>query len=172
VATGHQFWPDVASADDVISVVFSDSEGDPGFAGNRPPGNTAAGVNSGNVINAYVAQSSDGGQTWTSQLVSGQGSNYGWETHGARRVGFWGDYNYISAVPGGVFATWTDSRNLVPGTDPREMGADDDMDGFDVFQPCTYVPNDIDAVSYSSPLIQDPCLSQGGLDQNIYGAAV
>jgi hypothetical protein len=172
VATGHQFWPDVASADDVISVVFSDSEGDPGFAGNRPPGNTAAGVNSGNVINAYVAQSFDGGQSWTSQLVSGQGSNYGWETHGARRVGFWGDYNYISAVPGGVFATWTDSRNLVPGTDPRETGADDDMDGFDVFQPCTYVPNDINAASYSSPLIQDPCLSQGGLDQNIYGAAV
>jgi hypothetical protein len=44
------------------------------------------------------------------------------------------------------------------------------MDHFDVFQPCTYVPNDINAAAYSSPLIQDPCLSQGGLDQNIYGA--
>jgi hypothetical protein len=65
---------------------------------------------------------------------------------------------------------WTDSRDLVPGTDPREVGPDDDMDNFDVFQPCVYVPNDINAPAYSSPLIQDPCLSRGGLDENIYGA--
>ena len=56
----------------------------------------------------------------------------------------------------------------MPGTDPRETGAADDADGFDVYQPCTYVPNDINAPSYSSPLVSDPCLSQGGLDQNIY----
>jgi hypothetical protein len=55
---------------------------------------------------------------------------------------------------------WTDSRDLVPGADPREIGADDDHDGFDVYQPCTYVPNDINAPSYSSPTIADPCLSQ------------
>ena len=48
---------------------------------------------------------------------------------------------------------------------------DDDADGFDVYQPCTYVPNDINAASYSSPLVNDPCLSQGGLDQNIYVAS-
>ena len=168
--TGHQFWPDIASAGGMISVVFSDSRGDPGYAGDRPPGNTAIGVNSGNVINAYVAQSATGAAPWTEIKVSGEGSNYGWETHGSRRVGFWGDYNYISAVPGVVFAVWTDSRNLVPGTDPRETGADDDMDNFDVFQPCLYEPNDINAPSYTSPQIQDPCLSQGGLDQNVYGA--
>jgi hypothetical protein len=34
------------------------------------------------------------------------------------------------------------------------------------------VPNDINAPSYSSPTVSDPCLSQGGLDQNIYGARV
>jgi hypothetical protein len=33
------------------------------------------------------------------------------------------------------------------------------------------VPNDIDAASYPSPTIADPCLSQGGLGENIYGAA-
>jgi hypothetical protein len=168
--TGHQFWPDIGSADGVISVVFSDSRGDPGYAGDRPPGNTASGVNSGDVINAFVAQSSDGGVTWTEQQVSSHGSNYGWETHGARRVGFWGDYNYVSSVPGATYVAWTDSRDLVPGTDPREVGEDDDMDNFDVLQPCVYEPNDIDAASYSSPLIQDPCLSQGGLDENVYGA--
>ncbi len=37
-----------------------------------------------------------------------------------------------------------------------------------MYQPCTYVPNDINAPSYSQPLVSDSCLSQGGLDQNIY----
>jgi hypothetical protein len=32
------------------------------------------------------------------------------------------------------------------------------------------VPDDINAASYASPAISDPCLSQGGLDQNIYTA--
>jgi hypothetical protein len=84
------------------------------------------------------------------------------------RSPFFGDYNYVSAVGPTVGAVWTDTRDLVPGTDPREVGEDDDMDGFDGFQTCTWVPNDIDAASYSSPTIDDPCQSQGGLDQNIY----
>ena len=71
-------------------------------------------------------------------------------------------------MPGAVNVTWTDSRDLVAGSDPRETGADDDHDGFDGYQPCTYVPNDINAPSYSQPLVSDSCLSQGGLDQNIY----
>ena len=171
VPVGHQWFPDVASADGTITVIFNDSRADPAYSPDRPPGNTATGVNSGDVINAFVAQSTDGGATWAETQVSGHGSNYGWETHGARRLGFWGDYIYISAVGGTVMAAWTDSRDLVPGSDPREVGADDDHDGFDVYQPCTYVPNDINAASYSSPTIDDPCLSQGGLDQNIYAAA-
>jgi hypothetical protein len=84
------------------------------------------------------------------------------------RSPFFGDYNYVSAVGATVGAVWTDTRDLVPGQDPRETGADDDMDGFDCFQTCTWVPNDIDAPSYSSPTIDDQCQSQGGLDQNIY----
>jgi hypothetical protein len=129
-------------------------------------------VNSGDVVHTLVAQSTDDGGSWTEQVVSTVGSNFGWETHSSRRLGFWGDYNYISAVPGGAHAVWTSSQDLVPGADPRETGADDDQDGFDVYQPCTYVPNDINAPAYTSPTIDDPCLSQGGLDQNIYGAAL
>ncbi len=129
-------------------------------------------MNSGDVVHTLVAQSTDGGDTWTEQVVSTEASNFGWETHSSRRLGFWGDYNYISAVPGGAHAVWTSSQDLVPGADPRETGADDDEDGFDVYQPCIYEPNDINAASYTSPTIDDPCLSQGGLDQNIYGAAL
>ena len=166
VATGHQWFPDIASADGTISIVFYGSRSDPAYAPSRPPGNTAAGVNSGNVVQTFVAKSANG-TSWSEAALSSAGSNFGWETHGSRRVGFWGDYIYVSAVPGAAAATWTDSRDLVPGADPREPSA---ADGFDVFQPCTYVPNDINAGSYSSPAVSDPCLSQGGLDQNIYAS--
>ena len=167
VTAGHQWFPDIASADGVLSVIFYDSRTDPAYDPNRPPGNTAAGVNSGNVVQAFVAQSSDGGETWTESPVSAVGSNFGWKTHGSRRVGFWGDYLYVSAVPGAVHVVWTDSRDLVSGDDPRDGAMEN---GFAVFQPCTYVPNDINAPAYTSPTNADPCLNQGGLDQNIYGA--
>ena len=170
VPVGHQWTPDIASAGGVIDVVFYDSRSDPAYSPSLPPGDTASGQNSGNVVNTFVAKSSDGGVSWSETQVSTLGSNFNWETHGARRDPFWGDYIYISAVGSTRIAVWTDSRDVVPGTDPRETGADDDEDGFDVFQPCVYVPNDINAASYSSPLISDPCLSQGGLDQNIYAA--
>jgi hypothetical protein len=167
VTAGHQWFPDIASADGVLTVVFYDSRGDPAYAPSLPPGNTASGNNSGDVVQTRVARSTDGGASWSETVVSSRGSNFGWETHGSRRDGFWGDYLYVSAVPGAVQVTWTDSRDLVAGIDPRDPAA---TDGFDVYQPCTYVPNDINAPAYTSPQISDPCLSQGGLDQNIYTA--
>jgi hypothetical protein len=170
VPVGHQWTPDIASAGGVISVVFYDSRADPAYSPSLPPGDTASGQNSGDVVHMLVAKSTNGGVGWSETQLSTVGSNFNWETHGARRDGFWGDYIYVSAVGATVVAAWTDSRDLVPGTDPRETGADDDHDGFDVYQPCTYVPNDINAAAYSSPTIDDPCLSQGGLDQNIYAA--
>jgi hypothetical protein len=96
-----------------------------------------------------------------------------WEQFGSRRSPFMGDYIYVSAVPGGVAGAWTDTRDVRAGADPRESGADDDADGFDIYQAgCVYVPNDINAPAYTSPLISDPCLSQGGMDTNIYAAGL
>jgi hypothetical protein len=170
VATGHQWMPDIASADGTITVVFYDSRTDTGYAPDRPPGNTATGTNSGDVVHTWIAESVDGGDTWQETQVTTAGSNFGWMTHGSRRVGFWGDYIYASAVPGAVHVVWTDSRDLRSGTDPRDGAADK---GFSVFQDnCIYVPNDINAPAYTSPTIDDPCLDEGGLDQNIYGARV
>jgi hypothetical protein len=169
VAVGHQYFPDIASAQGVIRVVFYDSRADSAYSPNLPPGDSVGGQNSGGAVDTFVASSNDDGQTWSETQLSAVSSNYNWETHGSRRDPFWGDYIYVSAVPGAANVVFTDSRDLVPGADPRENGADDD-DGFDVFQPCTYVPNDINAPSYSSPSISDPCLSEGGLDENIYGA--
>jgi hypothetical protein len=165
--TGHQFFPDISSAGGVISVVFQDSRTDPAYSPSLPPGNTAAGVNSGNVVHAILARSADG-VSWTEQQLSTAGSNPNWEVRSSVRTPFFGDYNYVSAVGSTVRAVWSDSRDLAPGSDPRETGADDDGDGFDGFQTCTWVPNDIDAPAYESPTIADACLSQGALDQNIY----
>jgi hypothetical protein len=157
-ATGHQWTPDIASSAGTISVVFYDSRDDPAYATDLPPGDTAAGANSGNVVRAVLAQSTDGGGTWSETTLSTQDSNFNWETHGGRRVGFWGDYIYISSVAGVVQSAWTDSRDLVPGTDERDPTA---TDGFDVANTC----GTLDPVPAS-----DPCLSVGGLDQNIYAA--
>jgi hypothetical protein len=167
VASGHQFFPDVTSAAGMISVVFQDSRSDPAYSPSLPPGNTAAGVNSGDVVHAILARSADG-TSWTEQQLTTAGTNPNWEVRGSVRSPFFGDYNYVSAAGSTVRAVWTDSRDVVPGSDPRETGADDDADGFDGFQTCTWVPNDIDAPAYSSPTIADACLSQGALDQNIY----
>jgi hypothetical protein len=124
-------------------------------------------VNSGDGVNAFVATSTNG-TTWVETEVSGAGSNPNWEVRGAMRSPFFGDYNYVSADGSKVGAVWTDTRDLVPGDDPREDEADDDMDGFDGAQSCVWDPDDIDAPSYTSPTIDHPCQSDGGLDQNIY----
>jgi hypothetical protein len=168
VGTGHQFFPDIAASGGALSVVFQDSRADPAYSPALPPGNTPDGVNSGDVVHAFVARSTDGGTSWSETQASGAGTNPNWEVRSGMRSPFFGDYNYVSAVGTTFGAVWTDTRDLVPGTDPREVGEDDDMDGFDGFQTCTWVPNDIDAASYSSPTIDHPCQSQGGLDQNIY----
>jgi hypothetical protein len=156
-AVGHQWDPDISSADGVLNVIYYDSRADLAYSPDNPPGNTSTGTNSGDVVNSFLAKSSDGGASWSSTQLSNHGSNFGWETHGSRLIGFWGDYLYVSAVPGAVFATWTDSRDLVPGTDPREAPGDSDADGFDVLQ-CA-----------ASTLAA--CQEGGGLDQNIYGSS-
>jgi hypothetical protein len=170
VTTGHQFFPDITSGGGTLSVVVQDSRSDPAYSRELPPGNTAGGMNSGNVVHAFVASSVNGGASWTESQVSSSGTNPNWEVRSGMRSPFFGDYNYTSAVGTTAATVSTDTRDLPAGIDPRETGADDDADGFDGAQTCTWVPNDIDAAAYESPTIDDPCLSQGGLDQNIYVA--
>ena len=165
--TGHQFFPDIATDGSTLSVIFQDSRSDPSYSPDLPPGNTAAGTNSGPVVDAYVARSSNG-TTWTETLASAARSNPNFENRGNARSPFFGDYNYVSAAPdGSYFTVWTDTRDLVSFTDPRDGNQDE---GFDAdTRTCNWVPDDIFAAAYSSPAVSDPCLSQGGLDQNIYG---
>src|SRR5439155_349894 len=89
VASGQQYFPDIASANGVITVVFYDSRADTAYAASLPPGDTAAGKNSGGAVDPYVAQSTDGGATWSETKVSTVSSNYNWETDGSPRDPSW-----------------------------------------------------------------------------------
>ena len=102
VAAGHQWFPDIASADGTITAIFYDSRADPAYSPDRPSGNTATGANSGNVVDIVAAHSTDGGVTWTEATATTAGSNLNWEQFGSRRSSFMGDYIYVSAVPGRV----------------------------------------------------------------------
>jgi hypothetical protein len=102
VADDHQYFPDIASGEGGLSVVFQDTRGDPAYSPDLPPGNTAAGVNSGDHMNAFVASSTDGGSTWTGAQVSTAGSNPNWEVRGFVRSPSQGalDQNiYVETTP-------------------------------------------------------------------------
>jgi hypothetical protein len=148
VPVGHQWFPDIASAGGVLTAVFYDSRIDPAYSPDLPPGNTAAGSNSGDVVDAWRATSIDGGLSWTEERISTVSFTPNWNT---AIPPFFGDYIYVSAVPGRVWAVWTDARDVVPGIP-------------EIFLP--FFPCDL-----TDPTLKqsDPCFSQGGLDLNIYG---
>ena len=60
-----------------------------------------------------------------------------------------------------AFGVWTDWRNTVSGSDPRE-GAAEDNDGADAHQCRTF---DASSNNWSG----DQCPRDGGIDQDVYG---
>ncbi|MDQ2911313.1 MAG: glycoside hydrolase [Actinomycetota bacterium] len=175
-ALGHQFWPNLEydmSADRLV-LTYYDSRFDPSpYSPYSPPGNeadktspcqdpvTGVATQPCNVLNTYIAVSPGGdGVAWSPTKVSTVGHQPNFEMFGNRRVPFQGDYIWVDADAGSIFGTWTDNRDVVPGNDPREA----DHDGFDVWQCRTQNPDG----SFSS----DNCPNAGGLNQNIYGAAL
>lgn len=163
---GHQFFPDGDALAGRLAVVWQDNSLDPAYSVQLPVGNTAAAVSSGTqVLNTWAAVSYDGMTFGAPMLASSEGQQPQYEMFGSRNIPFLGDYNWIQLVElgdGSLFGylTWTDNRDVVPGTDPRETV----QDGFDVdmcvaLQPDgTYGPN--------------TCPNSGGLDQNIYGNSI
>jgi hypothetical protein len=168
-ARGHQYFPDIAAESGRLHAVWQDSRFDgasgPGGrdfravpVGNRavaanPPGAVSAGPG----LAAFYATSTNGGTSWASSEVTEARTMPQYEQYADRDVPFFGDYNYIAASGSKVFMTWTDNRDVVPGTDPRYPV--DGTDGFDVLQ-CRVAGG------------PDTCPHNGGLDQNIYGAVV
>ena len=161
---GHQFFPDVNADAGHLFAVWHDSRNDPGYSVQNPPGNASATDANGfhlatAGLDTYGARSNDGGATWTVYRVSSQSQMPNFEMFGDRRVPFHGDYNYVSSDGNTAFNTWTDTRQVVPGADPRDQGGA----GFDVMQCRAPGPN--------GTFGPDTCPNAGGLDQDIFGAS-
>jgi hypothetical protein len=167
-ANGHQWWPNLAydKSTGELTLIYYDSREDASYSVNRPPGNTPAGNSicqgaggigtaACDVLNTFIATSNDG-TTWTSTEVSSIGHQPEYEMFGDRQVPFHGDYLWVDSAAGTTYGVWTDNRDVIPGADPREAS----QDGFDVLQ-CR-----VDATA------SDTCPNAGGLNQNIYGAAL
>jgi hypothetical protein len=189
-SAGHQFFPDIDALNGQLGVVWQDSRTDPAYSVQRPIGNTldaqgrAVSAPGTNEVNSFLAYSTDG-INWSSKKVSSQGHQSQYEMFGSRNIPFHGDYNWISfaeRTDGSLFAymTWTDNRNVVPGSDPRELEADGFDDGFDVAQ-CLIdlgqstgaeLAQDIPLARRDAPYSGNNCGNNGGLDQNIYGVSV
>ena len=163
--TGHQIFPDI-SADNpsaatrgTIHTIWWDSRNDSCYSVTRPIGNCA---NRTTVpsLDAWAARSTNSGGSWTATRVSNVTSNPNYEQFSDRTVPFAGDYLYVSSVNDFSYGVWTDWRNTVQGTDPREDPEDEDGATADVRQ-CRVFENG----AWSG----DRCPRDGGLDQNIYG---
>jgi hypothetical protein len=174
---GHQFYADIDVDNGVMYAVYHDSRNDnasgpPGTVGDFrtvPFGNVwvggAAGSIAGIGLETWYSWSTDGGTTWQHAKASAVTYLQNYEQFGNRDVPFFGDYNYVDVVGTKVLMNWTDSRDTVPGTDPRYddpavLTPEDGTDGFDVLQ-CRIFANNV----WSA----DNCPNGGGLNQNIYG---
>ena len=163
VADGQQLFPDLAVDGGTIHALWYDSRND---AKNdvssfrvRPIGNDADG-NVGAGFDVYAATRPIGSGSWTSAVrLSDVTSNGQYEQFGGRTGPFGGDYLWIDSKAGVTYGVWTDWRDTVGGTDPRE--AVQDETGADVLQ-CRF---DTGGGVWSG----DTCPRDGGLDQNIYG---
>jgi hypothetical protein len=160
---GHQYFPDIDAFGGVLTTVYHDSRPDPCYSVQLPIGNTPGATSCGrSIVETRFTYSIDGATFAPSTVVSATAHQPQYEMFANRDVPFQGDYNWIqlarvSATELFGYMTWTDNRDVVQGTDPRETT----QDGFDVLQ-CR-IP------TATSP---DQCANAGGLDQNIYGNQV
>jgi hypothetical protein len=158
-AVGHQTFPDIAVSAGVLHTIWWDSRNDPTYSRARPIGNDAAG----NVVpslDVYASTKPAASGAWaTASKLTTVRSNPNYEQFSDRMVPFAGDYLWVSSEGGRTFATWTDWRDTVAGTDARETTPDET--GADVLQ-CRELIGGV--------FTGDLCPCAGGIDQNIYGS--
>src|SRR4029453_19512439 len=81
---------------------------------------------------------------------------------------FAGDYLYVSSLGSFAYGVWTDWRDTVQGTDPRESPEDENAATADVLQ-CRTLNTIQTKKGPFSFWSGDLCPHAGGIDQNIYG---
>lgn len=157
---GLQRFPDISVDGGSMHAIWWDSRNDPCYSPTRPIGNCAGG---GTVaaLDAFAASGSTATLSWSpATRLSTVTSNPNWEQYGGRSFPFGGDYLYISSIGAFSYGVWTDWRDVVAGSDPRE-GGDADADDADVMQCRVQNPD--------GSFGPDTCPYAGGLDANIYG---
>jgi hypothetical protein len=161
-SAGHQIYPDISADGGVLHALWWDSRNDPCYSPARPIGNCADGTTVPS-LDVFATRSVDGGTTWApSTRVSDVTTNPNYEQFDNRTVPFAGDYLWVTSLGDFSYGTWTDWRDTVQGSDPRENPEDEDGGTADVKQCRTF---DTTTGTWSS----DQCPHAGGLDQNIYG---
>ena len=163
-ALGHQIFPDISADGGLVFAIWWDSRNDiTAYDITRPIGNRANRTTT-RSLDVYTKTWTTGGPPpiGSGTRVTDYTSNPNYEQFSNRRVPFAGDYLWVSSIGNTAYATWTDWRDTLPGADPREATAEDN-DGADVMQ-CRTFSNG----SWSG----DTCPHAGGIDQNIYGAAL
>src|SRR5438067_2559335 len=161
VRGGLQRFPDISVDAGTMHAIWWDSRNDSCYSPTRPLGNC---VDKSTVasLDAFGASGSTATLTWSpSTRLNTVTSNPNYEQFGGRTVPFGGDYLYISSVGTFSYGVWTDWRNTVQGTDPRETPEDEDAATSDVHQCRDQNPD--------GSFTRDMCPWEGGLDQNIYG---
>jgi hypothetical protein len=167
-ATGHQLFPDISADGGVLHALWWDSRNDECYSPARPVGN----CEDRKVVpwvDVSAPSSTDAGAGWAEATrVSDVTTNPNYEQFDNRAVPFAGDYLYISSLGSFAYGVWTDWRDTVQGTDPREDPEDEDAGTADVKQcrELRTVETKKGPVSFWSG---DLCPHDGGIDQNIYG---
>ena len=115
----------------------------------------------GSVNGAAFAASTDNGKTFgPSFQVTDTPTNPNYEQFGGRLVPFFGDYITVAAQGDTIGAAWTDQRNTVGAADTTG-----DKDGADV-------AGDPETGGLCTSSLNACFDGTGGLDQNIYSAAI
>lgn len=161
-AVGHQFFPDISADGGVLHALWWDSRNDRCYSPTRPIGNCADRTTVPS-LDVWGATSSDAGNTWTSNTrITDVSSNGNFEQFSNRTSPFGGDYLWITSMGSFSFGAWTDWRDTVQGTDPREVSEDEDNFTADVKQCRRFRAT-------TGTWSGDQCPHDGGIDQNIFG---
>jgi hypothetical protein len=171
-AKGHQVFPDISADGGVFHALWWDSHNDPCYSIQRPIGNCDDRSTDAS-LDVYATSSVDAGDSWASATrITDTTTNPNYEQFDNRALPFAGDYLWVTSLGSFAFGTWTDWRDTVGGTDPRETATTDpDADNADVHQCRTSSTTTDKKGNTITTFSGDTCPHDGGIDQNIYGAA-
>ncbi len=167
-ATGHQVFPDISADGGVLHTLWWDSRLDGCYSVQRPIGNCADKSTTAS-LDVFAAKSTDGGSTWTGKTrVTDVTTNPNYEQFSNRADPFAGDYLWVTSLGDFAYGAWTDWRNTVAGSDPREAAPEPDA-ASDVQQCRTQSTTTDKKGNTITSWSGDQCPHAGGIDQNIYG---